>query len=279
MSVDVIEGSGYKAKVNYCSFNQRIVINFYEGDNLTELVNKLKSEAEKRDYGKIWGKIRVSDRKEFADMGFILEAVIKDFYIKEDAVIMAFYTDSERRKQKNRVKGEEILTALKELENNPSKVKLDNNYKFRLARPEEAKTISKLYEKIFTSYPTPVFEAEYIKKNINDNVVYGLIYKKDQLVAAAAADKNREFKNAEMTDFATLPEVRGNGFASYILNELEKVLKERNYHTLYSIARATSYGMNKVFKLAGYKYGGRLIQNCHIAGDFEDMNLWYKVIN
>jgi putative beta-lysine N-acetyltransferase len=81
-----------------------------------------------------------------------------------------------------------------------------------------------------------------------------------------------------MTDFATLPSQRGSGHASYILHQLEDELKKRDYHALYSIARATSYGMNKVFKEAAYEYTGRLIQNCHIAGELEDMNLWSKVI-
>jgi hypothetical protein len=36
--------------------------------------------------------------------------------------------------------------------------------------------------------------------------------------------------------------------------------------------------MNKVFAGAGYGFSGVLINNCNISGDFEDMNVWFKII-
>lgn len=45
----------------------------------------------------------------------------------------------------------------------------------------------------------------------------------------------------------------------------------------FSLVRATSAGMNAALcSLLGYTYHGRLCNNCHIAGGFEDMNLWVK---
>ena len=35
--------------------------------------------------------------------------------------------------------------------------------------------------------------------------------------------------------------------------------------------------MNIVFAKHDYVYGGRLINHCHICGQFENMNIWCKV--
>jgi len=35
---------------------------------------------------------------------------------------------------------------------------------------------------------------------------------------------------------------------------------------------------NKAFYRSGYNYGGRLLNNCHIAGSFENMNIWSKTL-
>ena len=47
----------------------------------------------------------------------------------------------------------------------------------------------------------------------------------------------------------------------------------------YTIARATSYPINRVFSGAGYKYGGRLTNNTNICGSIESMNVWYKYLD
>ncbi|OPZ80752.1 MAG: N-acetyltransferase YodP [bacterium ADurb.Bin429] len=48
----------------------------------------------------------------------------------------------------------------------------------------------------------------------------------------------------------------------------------RGLRSLFTLARATSVGINTAFSRLGYTYNGRLVNNCHIAGDWEDMNLW-----
>ena len=60
---------------------------------------------------------------------------------------------------------------------------------------------------------------------------------------------------------------------------MEKYLKERNYKTLYTIARALSPGINFTFSKMGYKYGGTLINNTNIGSSLESMNIWYKKID
>jgi hypothetical protein len=44
----------------------------------------------------------------------------------------------------------------------------------------------------------------------------------------------------------------------------------------YTIARAASHGMNTTFARQGYRFAGTLVNNTHIAGGIESMNVWYR---
>jgi putative beta-lysine N-acetyltransferase len=79
-----------------------------------------------------------------------------------------------------------------------------------------------------------------------------------------------------MTDFATLPEFRGNGFAELLLKYMENQMVSCQMLTAYTIARAISPAMNITFGKGGYAYGGRLVNNTNIMGNIESMNVWYK---
>jgi hypothetical protein len=53
-------------------------------------------------------------------------------------------------------------------------------------------------------------------------------------------------------------------------------MKARKIKTLYTIARATSHGMNKTFGRQGYIFAGTLINNTQIGESIESMNVWHK---
>jgi hypothetical protein len=59
---------------------------------------------------------------------------------------------------------------------------------------------------------------------------------------------------------------------------MEKEMDKKGILTLYTIARAASYGMNTVFARLGYEFTGKLVQNTNISGNLENMNVWYKRI-
>jgi beta-lysine N6-acetyltransferase len=61
-----------------------------------------------------------------------------------------------------------------------------------------------------------------------------------------------------------------------IIYSLEEDLKEKGFYIAYSLVRAVNPGINKALSKLEYEYGGRLINNCHICGGFEDMNVWVK---
>lgn len=111
---------------------------------------------------------------------------------------------------------------------------------------------------------------------MTENIVYFGVEMEGQLVSLASSEMDVDSKNVELTDFATLPEFRGNSFAGRLLRRMEKEMKTRNILTAYTIARAVSPGMNITFSKAGYDYRGTLINNTNISGQIESMNVWYK---
>jgi hypothetical protein len=57
---------------------------------------------------------------------------------------------------------------------------------------------------------------------------------------------------------------------------MEQTVKMKGIKTAYTIARATSPGINITFARKEYRFGGRLINNTNISGRIESMNIWYK---
>jgi putative beta-lysine N-acetyltransferase len=123
---------------------------------------------------------------------------------------------------------------------------------------------------------------------MNENFIYFSIQKNDEIVALSSSEMDIDSQNVEMTDFATLSEYQGNGFAYYLLYKMEEEMIKRNIKVAYTISRAISYGINIIFAKMGYKYGGTLYNNTNISvdkttsrntsGNFESMNIWYKFL-
>jgi putative beta-lysine N-acetyltransferase len=111
---------------------------------------------------------------------------------------------------------------------------------------------------------------------MQDHIEYFGVEVDGRLTALASSEVDTVSKNAEMTDFATLPKYRGSNLSGHLLRHMENDMRSRDIKTAYTIARALSPGMNITFAKAGYTYGGRLINNTNIAGQIESMNVWYK---
>ena len=63
------------------------------------------------------------------------------------------------------------------------------------------------------------------------------------------------------------------GLAGLLLGRMEIEMLKKGITTLYTIARAYSYGMNITFARSGYIFSGTLPNNTQIAGGLETMNV------
>lgn len=272
-----IEGEGFTARVFSSPLNQRIQVLSYEARDAQLMVSSIKHEARKVGFGKVFLKAPLSDQARFEQAGMCAEATINGYFDGQPAVVMSLFLDEGRHQRPHVEDQNAIIEKIRERPADSSVPALPDGYEMCPGGLRHAVEIARLYAEVFASYPFPITDPEYITSTMKANVLYRIVRDADGvLVGAASAETNLQLRNAEMTDFATLRSQRGLGLAQHILAALEDDMGQRDILNLYTIARARSAGMNRVFYNRGYEWTGTLVNNCHIAGQFEDMHVWCK---
>ncbi|MBY8914042.1 putative beta-lysine N-acetyltransferase [Bacillus sp. YC2] len=271
-----LKGEGVFAEIDADRFNERIRVIRYEG-NITELVPAVLAEAEKEDAQKVIVFAKRRDEPELLKRLFVTEGVIDGYYMGREAAVMVRYLAEKRRQTDSYLSEDEIVNRL--YEKPPRGMnQTETALTLRKAEAKDASRLSLLYQNVFLTYPTPVFDPSYIRKTMEENTIYFAVFDEDRLIGAASADINPLLGHAEMTDCAVLPDFRGNAVTARLFEALEQELAGRGIFHLFSLARALSYGMNTVLYQAGYSYRGRLVNNCRISEGLENMNVWCKTL-
>ena len=252
-------------------FNKRIRIDDYVGDlnEVLQIINQQISDWVE----KLIVKSRAEDVPFFIAHGFSSEAFIKGYFTGDDMYFVTMYFSAGRERSE---KWYEEQSIIQKLFKDKSKSEVPSTEGINVATISQARDLARLYKEIFKVYPTPLSEETHIIKTMQEGTVYVYIEMDHQMVSAASAEINAKFKNAELTDCATLPQAEGKGHMKKLLFFLEQKLRADGITCCYTIARAESYSMNKAFAQLGYTYGGRLVNNCLIYSGLEDMNVWYK---
>jgi putative beta-lysine N-acetyltransferase len=203
----------------------------------------------------------------------------KFFRNKEPVFFLSKYLDSDRLLGIEYNSFQEFGKLLSNNKSNKKPAKKKSiKVKIRKLDGSDVEQITEIYRVVFLSYPFPIHNPGYIHKSMKENVRYFGVEKKDKLIAVASAEIDLKGSNAEMTDFATLPNFSGMDLAHKLLVKMEKEMKVLGIQTLYTIARLKSIPMNKIFLKSKYDYAGTLIRNSNIAGELESMNVYYKHI-
>ena len=263
--------------IQHGSYNDRIYLIKLTPEASSTTPRNLIDLARKSNYSKIFAKVPECHSDIFFTAGFEEEARIPGLYAgKMTAVLMGFYLNTERAKEPGLGKMDEILKISIEKQAIKSKCHLNDDFTLRICTEADLSSMTDIYKTIFQSYPFPIHDPAYILETMKSHVDYFGIEENGRLVSVSSAEMDKQSSNVEMTDFATLPEWRGNGFAQCLLLQMEKAIKNKGIKTAYTIARAMSVGMNVTFSKAGYRFGGRLKNNTNISGNIESMNVWYK---
>ncbi len=252
-------------------FNKRVRIDDYVGD-LDEVLNIINQQVSNW-VDKLIIKSRAVDVPFFIARGFSCEAFIKGYFSGADMYFVTMYFSAGRERSE---KWYEAQSIVQKLINDKSILENPSTEGINVASFSQAAELARLYKTIFKVYPTPLSEETHIIKTMQEGTVYVYIEIDHQIVSAASAEINAKFKNAELTDCATLPQAEGKGHIKKLLFFLEQKLRTDGITCCYTIARSESLSMNKAFAQLGYTYGGRLINNCMIYSGIEDMNVWYK---
>jgi putative beta-lysine N-acetyltransferase len=241
-----------------------------------DIIYKLEKLALEKGYSKIFAKVPASAKDEFEKNDYLSEAYIPMFFSGcEDVYFMGKYFAASRMVND---RYEEINKILHIARSKAEEIKSDlpAEFCFKICDKSHVSQIAKVYKRVFETYPFPIYDPQYITKIIDENFIYYSIWENKKIVALSSSEMDISSQNVEMTDFATLPEYRGNGFAFYLLQKMEDEMRKRNMKTAYTIAKAVSYGVNIIFSKMGYKYSGTLLNNTNISGSLQSMNLWYK---
>ncbi len=263
--VDTLHGS----RIQHGPHSDRIYLMRLGDGGVPELIGALDRLARARGYGKIFAKVPETAWPAFGAAGYAVEAVVPGLFGGETTgFFIAKYIAPERRRASD-------LRSLP-LRARGSRQSCRGAGAVGACRPSDATAMSRLYRSVFPTYPFPIQDAGYLRRMMGTGVLWYGIRVAGRLAALAAAEIDREHRNAEMTDFATLPQWRGMGFAGRLLRRLEAAARRLDVATAYTIARAVSPGMNAVFSAAGYFYGGLLPNNTQIGGRIQSMAVWYK---
>ena len=268
-----ISGDGFELWLTADPFNKRVRLDDYRG-NTRKALEAAEMFTRSVNAEKWIVKARREDFQTLAEYGLQYEAGIDRFYLGSDCCFFAAYYTSTRRSSAAWEKGDRILREARQAAGGGSGI--PEGYCFRKAEKQDAAELARLYGSIFELYPVPLNEEAYIHSAMEKGGRFYVCTLGDRIVSAASAEVDLFYKNAEITDCATLPEHRKHGLMKEIISALEKDLHNDGIFCLYSIARALSFGMNAAFHGLGYKYRGRLANNCYIMDKLEDMNVWVK---
>jgi putative beta-lysine N-acetyltransferase len=275
----IIELAG--AKIQHGSANDRVYLMKLKQAKPEDIMQPLLKLCQKHGYSKIFARLPASHAEIFLQNQFEIEAKVPNFYCgSEEALFLGRYFNRKRRQPQELQKQEQILELAISKANSGKHTNPPTEQPMaRLCRPADIPAMAKLYQQVFASYPFPIDDHDFLLKSMSEQVIYYGIWQKKHLVALASAELDLKQQNAEMTDFATLPSLRGTGYANLLLKRLEQKVTRLGISTAYTIARAMSPGMNITFARQGYQFAGRLINNTNICGKIESMNVWHKQLN
>lgn len=255
--------------------NQRLKTTRYRPHQVLPLWQRLLEVARRENLGKLVLYAHPDDWQRFLSHGFILEAVIDGYFGVDPAYCMSYFLDADRQATAQFEEEQQLLeqVLLAEPEAAPP---LPAGYRLVLCGEEMSGELAAVFDQVFVTFPTPLDNPVFIRDLIRsgEGIFRAICDEAGQVASAAAAEF--EEAAAEITNCATLPEHRGEGLMRVLIDALEEDCRQRGVRTLFSVARARSFGMNLVLRRAAYRYRGRMINQSHICGGFEDMNIWVK---
>lgn len=256
-------------------FNKRIRIDDYYGGSKT-IIDYVEDLMKEKKREKLIIKVRSEQFKEFLERGFTCEAIIDNYYLGSTMYFFTKYFDQKRNQNDHWITEDQMLRSINDMEISTDTLQPPNEYHLKKVDASDAEKLALLYQTVFKIYPTPLHDSEYIKETIQEGTIYYAFYCNGAIVSAASAEVNRMYRNAELTDCATLTEHRKHGLMKILLKKLEMELFNQGIYCSYSIARSLSFGMNAVLHQLGYVYRGRLKNNVFIYDKLENMNVWVK---
>lgn len=278
--------TNYKSFNNYYTIINRtkVFIDFsnkrakiINADNISiQTLKRIIHYSAKQHLGKVICNCETEYSHIFYDAGFELEGKINGYFKGKDAFCMSYFIDSKREICSNFVQKECLIIDCLNAKNTSKNHKNHFKIHIRNANENDIDQMIVLFSTVFSSYPSPIYDKEFLKETMSEKVLYKVAVYDGKIISIASANMDKKNLNAEITDCATYPEYSNKGILSDIINSLEASLKAKGFITLYSLSRAIIPSINYVLSKHNYTFSGRMVNDCNICSTFEDMNIWVK---
>jgi len=207
-------------------------------------------------------------------VGFVVEGDIPGFYEGRAACrVLGAYPDAERGKLAEPDRIAEVRRIVRKKAGVRASAPPAET---RRATAADAPAIAELLADTFAQYPTPSSDPTYVRRAIEGGVPFRIVAEGHDIASCASADLVRTAETAELSDCATRPSLRGRGHMQALLGDLMDDLREMDYPTAFTLARATVPGVNMAFARLGFRFRGTMPRSCRIGEGIEDMNIWSR---
>jgi putative beta-lysine N-acetyltransferase len=259
--------------IRFGKLNDRVYIT----DATIELPNTFHKEVEdfamQGGFSKIIAKVKDAQVLPFLKRGYQIEATVPGYFGLQDAIFISRFFDEERAQCDHMDLSDDILNEVQNVDTwQPSS--FSQPVFFRKCNQADVRALSKLYQLAFSSYGSPIGDEHYISHSIKNGVDYFCVEYMDAIVACVRIEYEKDAPNARLYDTVVLSQFRNEGIASALIHEASKYLKNNGVEFIYSVCRASSFAINKVFARLDFEYGGRLINNNLVNNKLVSMNVW-----
>lgn len=275
MENDIVIPVG-KSLIQHGYFNDRIYLMKIHPEDAEIVKKRIFYLQNMYHYTKIVMKIPQSLENFFSIPNAIEEARIPGFYQgTNDALFISLFFTPERHHDNANDLIQKNLTSLHE-RTSPSRKNKSETIIIRRANPRDVSQLCTLYQSVFKTYPFPIHEPSYLKKLMDEGVQFFVGETSGKIIAAGSCEIDFFSSSVEMSDLAVNSVFTGLGISKKLLSCMEQHMIEDKIKTAYTICRSEPLSVNRLFAGAKYQFGGTLIKNTNICGNFENMNVWYK---
>ncbi len=213
---DKIETIG-RSVIQHGKVNNRIYIMKLASGDAGKVTEELEKLAKQEKYTKIFAKVQPDALPVFLVNGYQVEAFIPKFYKNSaDCLLVSKFIDINRKKVPVSELDQFFELLTRKTKKNQTQ-QYNQKYETGELTEKDAPAISAVFSQVFETYPFPVHDPEYIVKTMQEEGTrYFGVKDKTRLIAASTAEIDYKNRNAEMTDFAVLPEYRGRKLAFHV---------------------------------------------------------------
>ncbi|MEP2239138.1 MAG: GNAT family N-acetyltransferase [Maribacter sp.] len=268
------------ALVYHGNMHKRIYFSQADNVDLDNLLQKMKTLANEKQYEKILSKTSEEKAAILKSKGFEIEAKIPGLYNgTTDGYFLADYINKERHGYNDKIaKTIATVKSIAQAANKPdsdSYFHMPENMTLRELASNEFHLLETLHNKAYKYHPNQIKDVTYFSKLKELNHQFYGLFQNGQLLVSAIIGINKEEGNMEIVDFVTHPDYRGQNLSYFLVQDIKEKMKSFACKTIYTMVRSTSYGLNITFSKHGFIFAGTLNNNCMVRDTLESMNVWY----